>query len=405
MVKKVLIMSASTGGGHNRAARAIKEELENKTIDGMPIKCEIIDSLKLVNTTMDKIISTGYEKSAIYTPKAYGHVYRISEASLMSKNEFKDNILTSYMSQKFKKLLINSSPDLIIGTHPFPMIALSTLKKSYDENNTNPLVETFHRSSSKVDVPPMISVLTDYTTHSTWIQNEIDYYIVGHEYVKELLIYEGVDSNKIKPFGIPVEKSFLSHREKDIVLSELGLSSDKLTVLLMGGSFGAGNIKETLDELLSIDRDFQILVITGKNESLKEKIEKRIASTSHNKTVCVLGFTNKMNDILSSVDVLITKPGGLTTTEALLKDVPMIVPYYIPGQEEENLDFLSNCGAALRTTKKYSLTVLLKVLIDEPSRLEILKKNIKSIRKFNSSLNISNLVVDILSDDIADEIE
>ena len=111
-----------------------------------------------------------------------------------------------------------------------------------------------------------------------------------------------------------------------------------------------------------------------------------------------------MNDILSSVDLLITKPGGLTTTEALLKDVPMIVPYYIPGQEEENLDFLSNCGAALRTTKKYSLTVLLKVLIDDPSRLEILKKNIKSIRKFNSSLNISNLVVDILSDDTDEEI-
>lgn len=396
MVKKILIMSASTGGGHNRAARAIKEELERKTIDGMPVECEIIDSLKLVNNTMDKIISRGYEKSAIYTPKAYGRVYRMSEANLLSKNEFKGNLLTSYMCQKFKKLLLESNPDLIIGTHPFPMIALSTLKKSHDEYTTNTLTDSFHRSSNKVDVPPMISVLTDYTTHSTWIQNEIDYYIVGHEYVKELLIFEGVDSEKIKPFGIPVEKSFLSHKDKEVVLAELGLSPDKLTVLLMGGSFGAGNIKETLDELLEIDRDFQILVVTGRNESLKEKIDKKINSTEHNKTVCVLGFTDKMNDILASVDVLITKPGGLTTTEALLKDVPMIVPYYIPGQEEENLDFLSNCGAALRTTKKYSLSVLLKVLIDDPSRLEILKKNIKSIRKFNSALNISNLVVDIL---------
>lgn len=396
MVKKILIMSASTGGGHNRAARAIKEELENKTIDGIPVECEIVDSLKLVNNTMDKIISRGYEKSAIYTPKAYGRVYRMSEANLVSKNEFKGNLLTSIMSQKFKKLLSDSKPDLIIGTHPFPMIALSTLKKSYCEHTTNTLTEPFHRYSTKIDVPPMISVLTDYTTHSTWIQNEIDYYIVGHEYVKELLISEGVDENKIKPFGIPVEKSFLSHRDKEIIFGELGLSSDKLTVLLMGGSFGAGNIKETLEELLEIDRDFQILVITGRNENLKDKIDKKIASVEHDKTICVLGFTDKMNDILASIDVLITKPGGLTTTEALLKDVPMIVPYYIPGQEEENLDFLSNCGAALKTTKKYSLPVLLKVLIDDPSRLEMLKKNIKSIRKFNSSLNISNLVVDIL---------
>lgn len=398
MSKKVLIMSASTGGGHNRAARAIKEELTNKTIDGEPIVCEIIDSLKLVNTTMDKIISRGYEKSAIYTPKAYGSVYRLSETSLISKNEFKDNLLTSFMAKKFKKLLSITKPDLIIGTHPFPMIALSTLKKNASvAQYPYSINDSFHKFYQDLKVPPMMSVLTDYTTHSTWIQNELDYYIVGHEYVKELLVYEGVDSDKVKAFGIPVEKSFLSNRDRETVLSELGFSSDKMTVLLMGGSFGAGNIKETLSELLEIDRDFQILVITGRNESLKEKMEKKLTLYSGDKTVKVLGFTNKMNDILASIDVLITKPGGLTTTEALLKDVPMIVPYYIPGQEEENLDFLSNCGAALRTTKKYTLSVLLKVLIDDPTRLDILKRNIKSIRKFNSALNIANLVVDILS--------
>lgn len=374
MIKKVLIMSASTGGGHNRAARAIKEELESRTIDNMSIECEIVDSLKLVNNTMDKVISRGYEKSALYTPKAYGSVYRFSETTIASKNEFKTNPLTSLMARKFKHLLNESTPDLIIGTHPFPMIALSTLKKN---NNIHSLSrsESFYKST-KVDIPPMISVLTDYTTHSTWIQNEIDYYIVGHEYVKELLVYEGVDSEKVKAFGIPVEKSFLSHRDRETVLTELGLSPEKLTVLLMGGSFGAGNIKETLEDLIAIDRDFQILVITGRNEHLKDKLSKMLDSTIHNKNICLLGYTNKMNDILASIDVLISKPGGLTTTEALLNDVPMIVPYFIPGQEEENLDFLTNCGAALRTTKKYSLPVLLKVLIDDPSRLDNLRKNI-----------------------------
>ena len=396
MIKKVLIMSASTGGGHNRAARAIKEELESRTIDNMSIECEIVDSLKLVNNTMDKVISRGYEKSALYTPKAYGSVYRFSETTIASKNEFKTNPLTSLMARKFKHLLNESTPDLIIGTHPFPMIALSTLKKN---NNIHSLSrsESFYKST-KVDIPPMISVLTDYTTHSTWIQNEIDYYIVGHEYVKELLVYEGVDSEKVKAFGIPVEKSFLSHRDRETVLTELGLSPEKLTVLLMGGSFGAGNIKETLEDLIAIDRDFQILVITGRNEHLKDKLSKMLDSTIHNKNICLLGYTNKMNDILASIDVLISKPGGLTTTEALLNDVPMIVPYFIAGQEEENLDFLTNCGAALRTTKKYSLPVLLKVLIDDPSRLDNLRKNIKSIRKFDSAVNISNLVVDILTD-------
>lgn len=397
MSKKVLIMSASTGGGHNRAARAIKEELENKTLNNEPIECEIIDSLKLVNNTMDKVISRGYEKSAIYTPKAYGSVYRLSESSLVSKNEFKDNFLTSLMAKKFRKLLKKSRPDLIIGTHPFPMIALSTLKKSTSDISSLNLSDAFHKHYKDISVPPMISVLTDYTTHSTWIQNEIDYYIVGHEYVKELLVFEGVNPNKVKAFGIPVEKSFLSHRDKEAVLSEFGLSPNKLTVLLMGGSFGAGNIKATLDELISINRDFQIIVITGRNESLREKLEKNLALHHHDKDIVVLGFTNKMNDLLASVDVLVSKPGGLTTTESLLKNLPMIVPYYIPGQEEENLDFLTNCGAALRTTKKYSLPVLLKVLIDDSSRLDMLKKNIKSIRKFNSAQNIANLVVNELT--------
>ncbi|MDU2149639.1 MAG: glycosyltransferase [Paeniclostridium sordellii] len=403
MSKKVLIMSASTGGGHNRAARAIEEELIKKTVDGESIECKIVDSLKLVNTTMDKIISRGYEKSAIYTPNAYGRVYRLSESGLVSKNEFKDNMITTFMAKKFRKLLLDEKPDVIIGTHPFPMIALSTLKKQCNHHAISNTV--FHSSLNDKFVsyfninqfPTLISVLTDYTTHSTWIQNELDYYIVGHEYVKELLISEGVDSNKIKPLGIPVEKSFLQHRNRELVLSELGFDSSKLTVLLMGGSFGAGNIKETLEELININRDFQILVITGKNESLKEKLDKKLKLHNLDKKVKVLGFTNKMNDILASIDVLVTKPGGLTTTEALLKDVPMIVPYYIPGQEEENLDFLCNCGSALRTTKKYSLSVLLKVLIDDSSRLEILKKNIKSIRKFNSSQNIANLVVENLS--------
>ncbi|WP_337814475.1 glycosyltransferase, partial [Intestinibacter sp.] len=199
-----------------------------------------------------------------------------------------------------------------------------------------------------------------------------------------------------KPYGIPVEKSFLEHREKSVVLEELGLAPDKFTVLLMGGSFGAGNIKDTLKELLEIDRDFQIIVITGRNETLKEKLEKSLEKYTIDKNISILGFTQDMNDILSAVDIIVSKPGGLTTTECLLKELPMIIPYYIPGQEEENMDFLSNCGAALRTSKKFTISVLLKVLIDNPTRMELLKNNIKSIKKQNTAEDIANLVSNIL---------
>ena len=386
MSKKVLIMSASTGGGHNRAAKAMKDEIEKKCIDGEHITCEIIDSLKLINTTMDKIISSGYEKSAKYTPKAWGGVYKMSDANIVSKHEYKGNLFNTLLASKLKKLLKERKPDLIIGTHPFPMIALSTLKKKYPYRN----------AFNSFFVPPLISVLTDYTAHSTYIQDEIDYYIAGDEYVKEVLISEGVDGDKIKPYGIPVEKSFLEHREKSVVLEELGLAPDKFTVLLMGGSFGAGNIKDTLKELLEIDRDFQIIVITGRNETLKEKLEKSLEKHTIDKNISILGFTQDMNDILSAVDIIVSKPGGLTTTECLLKELPMIIPYYIPGQEEENMDFLSNCGAALRTSEKFTISVLLKVLIDNPTRMKLLKNNIKSIKKQNTAEDIANLVSNIL---------
>lgn len=386
MSKKVLIMSASTGGGHNRAAKAMKDEIEKKCIDGEHITCEIIDSLKLINTIMDKIISSGYEKSAKYTPKAWGGVYKMSDANIVSKHEYKGNLFNTLLASKLKKLLKERKPDLIIGTHPFPMIALSTLKKKYPYRN----------AFNSFFVPPLISVLTDYTAHSTYIQDEIDYYIAGDEYVKEVLISEGVDGDKIKPYGIPVEKSFLEHREKSVVLEELGLAPDKFTVLLMGGSFGAGNIKDTLKELLEIDRDFQIIVITGRNETLKEKLEKSLEKYTIDKNISILGFTQDMNDILSAVDIIVSKPGGLTTTECLLKELPMIIPYYIPGQEEENMDFLSNCGAALRTSKKFTISVLLKVLIDNPMRMELLKNNIKSVKKQNTAEDIANLVSNIL---------
>ena len=383
MSKKVLIMSASTGGGHNRAAKAMKEEIEKRCINGEYITCEIVDSLKLINTTMDKIISSGYEKSAKYTPKAWGGVYKISDANIMSKHEFKGNLFNSLLSSRLKKLLKESKPDLIIGTHPFPMIALSTLKKKYPYRN----------AFNSFFVPPLISVLTDYTAHSAYIQDEIDYYIAGDEYVREVLISEGIEDDKIKPYGIPVEKSFLEHRDKNIVLEELGLESDKFTVLLMGGSFGAGNIKDTLKELLLIDRDFQILVITGRNESLKERLEKSLEKSSFDKNISVLGFTKDMNDILSAVDIIVSKPGGLTTTECLLKELPMIIPYYIPGQEEENAEFLEEKGIAVWIRKKDDSSKIINYLLSNQEELENMRKNTEILAKPNSTKNICDILL------------
>ncbi|WP_101773768.1 MGDG synthase family glycosyltransferase [Peptostreptococcus faecalis] len=398
-MKKVLIMTASTGGGHNRAAKAIIEELEKLDFHGQEIECKIVDSFKLINKTIDKVISEGYEISAKYTPSAYGKIYNLSDKKIFSINEFKNNPLSLLMARKFKKLILEEQPDLIIGTHAFPLVALSKLKKAARGEELDELFSDFAANSNSCEevfnFPKLISVLTDYTAHSSYLQNEIDYYICGDEYVKELLIEDGISADKIMPFGIPVEKSFMSNRPKEIVLNELGLDPSKKTVLLMGGSFGAGNIKGTLDEIAAVDRDFQVLVITGRNESLKNELLDRVSEYETDIRIKILGFTSIMNDILSSVDLLITKPGGLTTTEALIKEVPMVVPYYIPGQEGENLDFLTNCGVAIRTTNKFSIKSVIKVLLDNPDRLYRIKENMRGIKKLDAAENIAKLSFEI----------
>lgn len=368
-MKKAIILSASTGGGHNRAANAIKEELMNTGFQSV----EVIDSLKSVSNTVDKLISKGYETSALYTPKAYGEIYKISDFKPLKK-ELKRNILFKYMLKKLKILIREKNPDLIIGTHPFPLMAVSSLK------------------NKGIITTPVFSVLTDYTIHSTWVQDQINAYIVGDEYVKALLEEEGVKKENIFPFGIPIEKSFLSSSNPERAKEELMLE-DKFTILLMGGSFGAGGVRSVLEELLQINEDIQIIAVAGRNNSLRQKLEKTVEDYKAHEKVRVLGFTKDMSSLLSLATVIVTKPGGLTTTEAILKETPMIVPYYIPGQEEENLEFLLNNGLALRPTKRYPLGILIKILIDYPERLLSIKDSMHRVKKEASAVNIARLAM------------
>lgn len=368
MKKKILILSASTGGGHNRAARAIEEELSKLDID-----CEIIDSLKFVSKMVDKVISTGYEKSALYTPKAYGQMYKISDTDIVRKGMDK-NLILKYMTSRLEKLLKEKRPDGVIGTHPFPVMALSKLKEKNEMHI------------------PLYSVITDYTIHSAHVAKEVDGYIVGDEYVKSLLEYNNVSTDKIYTYGIPIEKRFLDPVDSLAFKNDLGLN-DKFTVLLMGGSFGAGNITDVLKDLISIKENIQIIIVCGRNTSLLLKVTKFIKT--HNikeKEIIVMGFTEKMNALMSISDCIITKPGGLTTTECILKEVPMIVPFYIPGQEKENLDFLLNNGLAVKPEKNLTLEVIIKTFMSDPSKLERIKASMRYCKKEDSARKIALLL-------------
>lgn len=370
MMKKVLILTASAGGGHNSAAKAIKDALEDLGCETM-----VVDAVKFASPVLDKFVTSGYEASAKYIPNTYGSLYKMSGNKTRKQNL--DVFVRQVMGKKIFHLVQAKNPDAIVCTHPFPTMALMKYKEQ-----------------AIVDLP-VISILTDYTAHPAYIQKNADAFIIGDGDVEYILKESGIPHEKIHPFGIPVSDNFLSTDRVETVKEQLQLK-DKFTVLLMGGSFGAGSIKSSLIELLGSNRDFQIVVVTGRDRILKEKLEKLLDELKPKKSVKVLGFTKDMPELLTICDVLVTKPGGLTTTEAILKAVPMIIPYYIPGQEAENVDYLLNNGLALKTSRNYSLTTLVEILIDNPGRRQEMIDRMMKRRKLGSAVNTAQLVLELI---------
>lgn len=365
MQKKVMILTASTGGGHNKASRAIQNELQEIGIDS-----EIVDSFKDIGTVgkaLDVMVSGGYEKSAQYVPRVYGKAYEVADRKIVRKT-FDHNLITTYMEKNILKKIENSDITNIVVTHPFSGIAVSKLKERGKINQ------------------PIYSVVTDYTIHKTHIADEIDKYIVAHEDTKYMLEAEGIPSEKIYPLGIPI--SITMHSKQDIIQfkKEQGID-DKFTVLLIGGSFGAGDIKSVYKKILSI-KNINIIVICGRNEALKTRLDDMSKGYDN---VKIVGFTTEIEKYYQSSDVIVTKPGGLTVTECMHVQLPMIIPFFIPGQEEGNKDFVVNNQMGVYTSRYYSVSLMIKMLMQDRTKIETMKNAMAKNRKLNSAQEIAKL--------------
>jgi 1,2-diacylglycerol 3-glucosyltransferase len=370
MKKKVMILTVSTGGGHNKASKVIQNELNTLGINN-----EIVDALKDVGTVgkaLDIVVSGGYEKSAQYIPKVYGKVYDVSDQKIIRKT-FDYNFVITYMERTIRKKIENDDITHIISTHPFTGIAVSRLKEK-----------------EKIDIP-LYSLITDYTVHLTHVTDEIDKYIVAHEDTVSMLEDLGVSPEKIYPFGIPTDMKDYSDDEIKEFKKENSID-DRFTVLVVGGSFGAGNIKAVYKQLLKID-DINIIIICGRNEALRERLQRKVKYMNKSDSVKIVGFTNEIEKYYQSSNIIVTKPGGLTVTECIQKGLPMIIPFYIPGQEEGNKDFVVNNQMGLYSSKYYTLSVLVKTLMKDNERVKAIKEAMIRNRKENSAKNIAGLVI------------
>lgn len=389
---KVLILSASTGGGHMKAADALKKYITDNRED---YTVEVVDTLLYISPLLNKTVTEGYFHMITKTPKMFSIIYNSSN----KENKFSSLVLSlnNQFSKKLMPLLFQFKPDVIITTHPFPTEMVSNLKG----------VGLF-----KI---PLVCVMTDYAPHKTWINEHVDAYVVASENMIKPMQQMGADITKIYPFGIPISASFYVKCNKQKLLSDMNLDPELPTILIMAGSLGVTHILSIYDSLMQIDVEFQVIVITGRNRKLYNAFCRKLSKSEYkedgsklkffprakrlvrmtrteSKPTRLIFFTNEVHKYMCTADLIITKPGGLTVSEALASDLPMAIFNAIPGQEEENADFLVKNNMAVRIGRGSSCKSTIEELLTNKDVLEMMKESCKSFDKSQSNKNIFMLL-------------
>ncbi len=373
-MKNILIFYASYGGGHLNAAKSIYEcisnNYENNTI-------ELIDCMKYVNKTVEKVSTAAYREAAKKAPWVWGRIYNDSQKGPLAHLSTRSNKI---MAIKLLKLLREKKPDLIISTHPFSSQMCSYLKRK-------------GKITAKI-----ATIMTDFAPHDQWLvgSDYTDYFFVANDKMKDYLISKKIREDKIFVTGIPLSKRFLQKYDRKEILSQYHLEDNKKNILFFGGGeFGLGKSRtfEIFEHLIQSSTNMQIIAISGKNEKMKIKFEEIVKKNKATNRVKVLSFTNQVPELMSICDLVVTKPGGMTTTESLASGLPMLIINPIPGQEEENAEFLENKGVGIWIRKNDDVIAILQSLFSNPEKLNTMKTNTVLIGHPNSTKNICDILL------------
>ncbi|MBQ2938716.1 MAG: UDP-N-acetylglucosamine 2-epimerase [Clostridia bacterium] len=372
-MKKILIFYASYGGGHLNAAKSIKECIDNNYNN---CETELIDCMKYVNKPIEKITTAAYREMAKKIPWAWGKIYSDSQKGPLAHITSRSNKI---LAVKLLKLLREKQPDLIISTHPFGSQMCSYLKRK-------------GKITSKI-----ATIMTDFSPHDQWLvgYEYTDYFFVAHDKMKDYLISKNIPENKVFSTGIPISSRFLKTYDKKEILDEFGLKENKQNILFFGGGeFGLGKTKtiEVFENLAKNFENIQIIAIAGRNKKMKENFENIVKENHKEDSIKILEYTNKVPELMAISDLVVSKPGGLTTSESLASNLPLIMINPIPGQEEENAEFLESKGSGIWIKKDDSSYEIFKDLFSDPQKLENLKNNTKILAKKHSTENICKIL-------------
>ena len=406
---KVLILSASIGAGHTKAAESlgkIFEQQEKISASHSENEVEIVDFMAREISTVNFFTKKLYLAALKFIPDLYDRIYKFTGAKKIGT--LTRLLISSLMYFPFKRLLKKFKPDIILCTHPFPEAAAALWKFLHAKSARNFL---------------LAAVLTDYSLHEIWIFSEVDVYFVATQEMKDELAAQSRPNQEIYATGIPIDSEFreqgLGIREQDknsnpcslspvpcILIREQGLGireQDKNSnpcslspvpcILIMGGGLGLGSIEETLQDLNNVEMPLKILVVAGKNQKLLTRLKSMQKTFRHE--VKLFGYVENVGELMAAADLLITKPGALTMTEAFAAGLPMILHAPIPGPEAQNAFYAEKNGAAI-SAGNLKISAIVKKILSDKSTLDEMKVNAKNLSKVNAAAEIVSRLKNLL---------
>jgi processive 1,2-diacylglycerol beta-glucosyltransferase len=367
MLGRVLVLSASAGAGHLRAADAIEKALR---IRGLASEVEHLDVLRYTNNVFRHLYSKAYLDLVNKAPEVLGWIY--DHLDVPGRNEQLRLAFDRLNTGPFIKFLNRYQPDVAICTHFLPSEIISWLK-----------------SERRVKVMNAV-VVTDLDVHAMWLCRNCEHYFVALEETRVHLLALGVPESRVTVSGIPIDPIFVDPKDRSVMRLKHGLDEDLFTILVSAGGFGVGPVEHIIQALLGLSRPAQVVVVCGRNEELRARLLGAVRRLSKTSAVefKLLGFTTEMDELMAAADLFVGKPGGLTTSEALARGLPMVVINPIPGQEERNSDHLLEQGIAIRCNNLPALAYKIERLIEEPGKLVLMRGNALALGKPQAAFTI-----------------
>jgi processive 1,2-diacylglycerol beta-glucosyltransferase len=372
MFKKVLILSASAGAGHIRAAEAVERAFVQMNAAE---EVRHIDVLEYTNKLFRHLYSKAYIEMVNKMPEMLGWLY--DQLDKPWQNERRRLALDKLNTRPFVKFLKNYQPDITVCTHFLPAEIISWLKAK-------------ERISCRQAI-----VVTDFDVHALWLCHHYERYFVALDETRVHMEKLGIPPEKLTVTGIPIDPLFAEHKDKHAMRVKHGLQEDVTTVLVSAGGFGVGPVGHILESLSSMQHPAQVVALCGRNEELKQRLDKLTAKLAPSSRVSIktIGYTTEMDELMSASDILLGKPGGLTTSEALAKEMVFVIVNPIPGQEERNSDHLLEEGVAIRCNNLPALAYKIDRLLDDPARFAAMQANSRRLARPHAAREIVNTLL------------